>query len=151
MKRNIRFVYNGEEIEITAEREGSSIRIERDSKEYVVALVQEPLPVRNTNFCGPSSAVPKKRHDPSDFSPAPETAAPGLKPGAGGVSAPMTGVVKEIMVAVGDSVKEGEKVMIMEAMKMDIEISAVRGGFVTAILVKPNDNIKEGQPLIRIG
>jgi biotin carboxyl carrier protein len=63
----------------------------------------------------------------------------------------MTGVVKEIMVALGDSVKEGEKILIMEAMKMDIEVTAVRGGRVSAVLVKSNDNIKEGQPLIRIG
>ena len=145
MKSNIRFIYNGEEIAVTAERDGSSIKIERDSKEYVVTLVND------APAGGPSAIVPKKRQETRGPSPAPDPAAPGPKPGAGDVTAPMTGVVKEIMVAPGDSVKEGEKVMIMEAMKMDIEVTAIRGGTVTAVLVKPNDNIKEGQSIIRIG
>lgn len=151
MKKNIRFVYNGEEIAVTAEREGSNIIIERDSKRYTVTLVEEHSAAPASVKAPPIIAAPARRPDGPVSPAAPEEAAPRPAAGGGDVPAPMTGVVKEIMVAVGDSVKEGEKILIMEAMKMDIDVTAVRGGRVSAILVKSSDNIKEGQPLIRIG
>jgi biotin carboxyl carrier protein len=62
----------------------------------------------------------------------------------------MTGTIKQVMVAVGDVVKEGDHVMMMEAMKMDMEISAHQGGTVSVILCKVGDGVKENQPLVTI-
>jgi pyruvate carboxylase subunit B len=63
----------------------------------------------------------------------------------------MTGVIKELLVAQGDSVQEGEPIMMMEAMKMDIEVSALSSGSVAEIYVQAGDNVKEGQALAKIG
>jgi pyruvate carboxylase subunit B len=63
----------------------------------------------------------------------------------------MTGVVKDVMVSQGDSVQEGETIMMMEAMKMDIEVAALSSGSVAEIYVQSGDSVKEGQPLAKIG
>jgi biotin carboxyl carrier protein len=78
------------------------------------------------------------------------SAGSGARPSAGTTSAPMTGVIKEIIVAEGDSVQEGERVVLMEAMKMDIEVHARHAGTVTALRVAVGDSVREGQALIDV-
>jgi biotin carboxyl carrier protein len=78
------------------------------------------------------------------------SAGSGARPSAGTTSAPMTGVIKEIIVAEGDSVQEGERVVLMEAMKMDIEVHARHAGTVTALHVAVGDSVREGQALIDV-
>ncbi|MFA7566963.1 MAG: biotin/lipoyl-containing protein, partial [Alkalispirochaeta sp.] len=60
-------------------------------------------------------------------------------------------VVDQVLVAEGATVSEGDKVVVLEAMKMYIDVMAFSSGSVTAISVKPGDNVKEGQPLLTIG
>ena len=67
------------------------------------------------------------------------------------VSAPMPGLVLRVPVSVGDSVEEGDEVMVLEAMKMETPVSATVGGTVTAILVNQGDQVKAGQSLVEIG
>jgi biotin carboxyl carrier protein len=69
---------------------------------------------------------------------------------AGALVAPMTGVVKEIKVGVGHSVEAGQVVLVMEAMKMDIDVPAVVPGVVAEISVRPGDNVEARQPLMVI-
>ena len=76
---------------------------------------------------------------------------PGGQPVSGAtVSAPITGTVKEILVTVGERVSQGERVMMMEAMKMDIEIIAPDSGRLAHLFVKAGDSVKERQPLFTI-
>ena len=81
---------------------------------------------------------------------APAEAAP--KPAAGGESvlSPLAGSVVAIEVTVGQSVKEGDRLFTMEAMKMNTFVTAEKSGKVTAILVKEGDHVTEGQPLLDI-
>lgn len=147
MKRSFTFSYNGEEIEVQAERQGNTVVIERDGKEYTVTLKPEENSAPEIPAAGgASTAAAQAGGRPSAPSPASSAAA-----AAGDVPAPMTGVIKEIRASSGDSVSEGQKVMVMEAMKMDIEVSATSSGSVQEIYVKPNDSVKEGQPLMKIG
>jgi len=86
---------------------------------------------------------------------APATAAPAAAP-AGDVSgnnvvAPMPGLIMKVLVKVGDTVTAGQKVMTMEAMKMENDINSGTAGTVKAVLVKEGDNVKEHQPLVTIG
>lgn len=67
------------------------------------------------------------------------------------VYAPLPGTVTDIRVNVGDTVKAGQAVIVLEAMKMQNNITADVAGRVTAILVKPGDTVMEGAALITIG
>ena len=84
-------------------------------------------------------------------------AAPVAKPAApaGGagqaVTSPLPGVILEVSVKVGDAVKRGDKVMVLEAMKMENVIEATADGTVTAIKVDKGDSVLEGAPLVIIG
>ena len=62
----------------------------------------------------------------------------------------MTGSVKEIKVSVGDTVSSGQLVVIMEAMKMDIDVTATAAGTVAELHVEAGDNRAAGQPLLTI-
>ncbi len=85
--------------------------------------------------------------------PAPATA-PAATPAAGAgtkVLAPLPGTITEIKVKVGDTVKNGDTVIVLEAMKMQNNIEAECGGTVTSILVNPGDTVMEGGALLTIG
>ncbi|MEJ2489299.1 MAG: acetyl-CoA carboxylase biotin carboxyl carrier protein subunit, partial [Sulfurovaceae bacterium] len=58
------------------------------------------------------------------------------------------GNVWKILVNPGDSVQEGDKIMILEAMKMEIDIVAPQDGVVSSINVKINDTVVDGQLLV---
>lgn len=77
------------------------------------------------------------------------SAAPGA--GAGDLPSPLAGKVVSIHCAVGQTVAEGEKVMTLEAMKMNTFVTAPTGGTVKAIRVNPGDAVEEGQPLLTLG
>lgn len=67
------------------------------------------------------------------------------------VLAPLPGTIIELKVNVGDTVKQGDTVLILEAMKMQNNIEAECDGQVTSVLVKAGDTVMEGAPLITIG
>lgn len=69
---------------------------------------------------------------------------------ANAVKSPLPGVVTEIKVAVGDEVKVGDTVLILEAMKMANNIEAEKDGKVTAICVKTGESVMEDAPLVVI-
>ena len=66
------------------------------------------------------------------------------------VAAPMPGVVVTLRVKPGDTVAAGQAVAVVEAMKMQNELSARHGGIVSAVLVSERDAVSAGQALIRI-
>ncbi len=77
-------------------------------------------------------------------------ATPAAAPAAGGVTAPMPGQIKAILVREGDKVKIGQKLLIMEAMKLENKLPATRDGVVKQILVRDGDIVSQGQELIVI-
>lgn len=81
--------------------------------------------------------------------PAPAPSAPRAA-GAGDVTSPLAGLVQAIDAAVGASVKEGDAVVTLEAMKMYTAINAPTAGTITAIHVKVGDAVEEGQALYTI-
>ena len=85
---------------------------------------------------------------------APAAAAPVAKPAAGGaksgVKSPLPGVILDIKVNVGDEVKKGQTVIILEAMKMENSINADKDGKITAINVSKGESVLEGTDLILI-
>lgn len=67
------------------------------------------------------------------------------------VKAHIAGTVWKIEVAVGDAVTEGQVVVILESMKMEMPVESPSPGLVTKILVEPNQAVAEGTPLIELG
>lgn len=66
------------------------------------------------------------------------------------INSPLPGTIKKVSITVGATVKAGECVMIMEAMKMDNNIIAEKGGVVQAIKVKEGDAVLQGDTLVEI-
>ncbi len=66
------------------------------------------------------------------------------------VKATLPGVVFKVVGSVGQSVKKGDILLVLEAMKMEIEIVAPQDGVISSILVKEGDNIEDGQPLVAL-
>lgn len=69
---------------------------------------------------------------------------------ANAVKAPLPGVITEIKVSVGDDVKAGDVVVVLEAMKMANNLEAEKDGKVTAICVKTGESVLEDSPLVVI-
>ena len=67
------------------------------------------------------------------------------------ITAQLPGSIIKIIVKVGDVVKEGDALMVIEAMKMESEIKAGFSGTVTAIPVSVGDQVAAGDVLVRVG
>jgi acetyl-CoA carboxylase biotin carboxyl carrier protein len=66
------------------------------------------------------------------------------------VTAPVTGTVWKIQVKVGDSVEEGQTLVILESMKMEMPVEAAERGKVTEVLVSEGQAIEEGDVLVSL-
>ncbi|MBT8155852.1 acetyl/propionyl/methylcrotonyl-CoA carboxylase subunit alpha [Epibacterium ulvae] len=66
------------------------------------------------------------------------------------IAAPMPGLVKALFAKPGQAVKEGERLAILEAMKMEHALLAARDGVVKEVLVKAQDQVTVGAPLIQL-
>jgi biotin carboxyl carrier protein len=92
---------------------------------------------------------------PAPPTPAP-AAPPARSPSAAGatipsaktLTSPLPGVVKSVNVKVGDSVKENDPVVVLEAMKMETVISSPVNGSVKEVLVSPEQSVLQGDTLI---
>lgn len=80
-----------------------------------------------------------------------KTSKPSDRKGVGLIKAPLPGTILQIKVKIGDAVKVGSELLIMEAMKMENSIKADKEGKIINISVKPGDTVLEGDPLIEIG
>ena len=66
------------------------------------------------------------------------------------IGAPLSGNIWKVMVSLNQKVNEGDVLVILEAMKMETEIRAARGGVVTDISVKEGDSVTVGQTLLTL-
>jgi len=66
------------------------------------------------------------------------------------VKAHITGTVWKIEVKVGDAVAEGQTVVVLESMKMEMPVESTGAGTVSALLVKEGESVEEGAPLIEL-
>ncbi|WP_370184545.1 sodium-extruding oxaloacetate decarboxylase subunit alpha [Alloalcanivorax sp.] len=84
--------------------------------------------------------------------PAASGAAPAAPTGDGEpVPAPLAGNIFEVLVKPGQRVEEGERVLVLEAMKMETDVAAPRAGTVAEVRVKPGDAVAVGDVLLTIG
>ncbi len=110
---------------------------------YSVEMEKEPEPVKKKVVVKPVAQPQPAAAPASSASAAKVNANNALK-------APLPGVVRDINVAVGDEVKPGDVVVVLEAMKMANNLEAEKAGKVTAILVQPGESVMEDTPLVVI-
>ncbi|MBC47849.1 MAG: oxaloacetate decarboxylase subunit alpha [Thiotrichales bacterium] len=79
-----------------------------------------------------------------------ESSAP-LSNGKEDISAPLSGTIWKTLVSPNQSVKEGDTLIVLEAMKMETEIKATRSGVVVSVDVKEGDSVTVGQLLLSLG
>lgn len=79
-----------------------------------------------------------------------KTASPGAAT-SGAVKTPLPGVVLDILVNPGDVVKVGQRLLVLEAMKMENNIDSDKEGKVIAVKVRKGDSVLEGDVLLTIG
>ena len=132
-----------------------------NGKDYNASVEEQEYGIVNVNVNGVTHQVqvenvPVKPKAPAARvvkASAPAAAAPAA-PAAGGdgqpLKSPLPGVVLDIFVHVGDTITTGQKVMLLEAMKMENNIEADKNGVVKAIKVNKGDSVQEGDVLILI-
>lgn len=119
---------------------GSTISVQPAAPAAQTAPAAAPAPA--------PQAAPAQTPAPAAAPAAPAPAASGAgKP----VTSPLPGVIVEICVKVGDAVKAGQQVAVLEAMKMENAIEADHDGTVTAVHVNKGDSVLEGVPIVTIG
>lgn len=90
---------------------------------------------------------------PAAPAPQPVPAVPAKAPagaGSGDIAAPMPGVIKVVKVKVGDKVKAGDVVIVLEAMKMENEISTKKAGKVKEVKVSEGQTVGMGEVMVVI-
>ena len=129
-----------------------------DDAYYAVEVESEggamiAAPVVTQVAAAPKPAAPAAPKPAAAPAPKP-AAAPAAAPSAGGagaIKAPMPGLIVDVTCKVGDKVKAGQQVVILEAMKMQNPLNAPVDGEVKAIFVKQGDSVAVGQVLVDIG
>ncbi len=123
-------------------------KVKVNGKTYEVKILSvsetEPLEVKEVKATAPAAApaVEAKK----EAAPASASSASGTT-----VEAPMQGVILNILVKVGDAVKAGDNLVILEAMKLENEIKSPIDGKVVAINVEKGASVNAKDALIVIG
>ena len=111
-----------------------------NGENYSVEMEKEPEPEKKKVVLGQPAAA----SDDAEATPAANVNT------ANAVKAPLPGTITSIEVAVGQEVKAGDTVVVLEAMKMQNNIEAEKDGKVTAICVKPGQAVLEEDALVVI-
>lgn len=150
--KNYNLKINGNEYKVQLDKldhTSKTARVIVNGNEYIVEVEGvKPMPTSKPQ-------VSKATYNASAPTAAPAAAAAAAPKAAtaGGakISSPLPGTVLAINVAVGDNVTVGQTVAVLEAMKMENNITADRAGVVKEVCVAKGANVQEGDALIIIG
>ena len=140
--KEYKFKIGGKEYNVTVNpKEGKVFDVTVNGATYEVEAENAPA----------AAPAPQPAAAPVQAAPA-AAAAPAAKPAGAGekVASPLPGVIIEVSVKEGQQVKAGQKVAILEAMKMENEIPAPKDGTITDIHVHKGDTLQEGDPVVTI-
>ena len=119
---------------------GASYKVEMENAPAAATAVKNPRPVQSTTA---NTAVPPAQTAPE--------AQPAKNQGEGkAVTSPLPGVIIEVSVKEGQVVKAGEKVAVIEAMKMENEIKAPNDAVVASVAVTKGQSVNTGDLLVSL-
>jgi biotin carboxyl carrier protein len=128
----------------------SIIEVHVDGEKYNVKLESDAPEVDR----GPAPVISMARNPvapPPPAAPMPRAKGPSTLPVAGDgktLAAPMPGVVLAVRVKAGDKVKRGEEMVLLESMKMELNILAAADGVVKKVFVSQGQNVAHGTVLV---
>jgi biotin carboxyl carrier protein len=145
--KKFKFTINGSEYDVEivnvednvaeVEVNGTSYQVQVDKQ---IQTTKTPKLVRSV--VAPSTDIAKSEQ---------RTAKPSEAKGAGNIKSPLPGVILNVHVREGDKVKVGDKLITLEAMKMENSVNADKEGTVSRINVRQGDSVMEGDVLVEIG
>ena len=142
--KEYKYTINGNKYEVTiANIEDNIANVVVNGEEYKVEMEKEPEPQKK-------KVVVKPVAQQQAAAPAQNSESSARVNMNNAIKSPLPGVITEIKVAVGDEVKAGDTVVVLEAMKMTNNLDAEKGGKVTAVLVKEGESVMEDTPLVVI-
>ena len=144
--KEYKYTINGNKYNVTiGDIEENIAHVEVNGTPYTVEMEKAPAAPKKVVRPVVAAAAPAA-------APAPETkvSRPAAAGGKSGIKSPLPGVILQTKVNVGDQVKRGQVLMVLEAMKMENNIPSDRDGKVVAINVSKGDSILEGTDLIVI-
>jgi len=133
--------YNAEVLSV----EDNIAEIDINGTKYVVEMDKAMQTVKTPKLVR-SVSVPSTDSHPSVA----KTASPSGPKGGGTIKSPLPGVILEIFVKVGDIVNIGQRLLVLEAMKMENNIEADKAGKIVSIAKNKGDSVMEGDVLIVI-
>ncbi|MCQ2177227.1 MAG: biotin/lipoyl-binding protein [Bacteroidales bacterium] len=150
--KEYKFKINGNEYNVAInDIAGQNADVTVNGVSYSVELENAPAPAPVAAPVAAPAAAPAA---PKAAAPAPAAApaAPKAAAPAGGkaITSPLPGVILSIDVREGQAVKRGQKIAVLEAMKMENEILSEFDGTVTAVLVNKGDSVLEGANIVTV-
>ena len=137
-----KFKINGKDYAVKiGEAEGKNLTVNVNGADYQVELENAPVAAP---AAAPMAAAPAEAAAPA--AAAPKAAGAGVT-----IKSPLPGIIISIDVKEGQAIKRGQKVAVIEAMKMENDILAEADGTITAINARKGDSVLEGADIVTIG
>jgi len=143
--KNYNFTINGNKYAVEVGNiENNVVNVNVNGNSYAVELDNFVTPAQHTN----KIVNPTRPAEPVVDKSAVAHNAPAATSKGGSLKSPLPGTILDVFVNVGDTVKSGQRVILLEAMKMENNIDAECDGVVKEIKVKRTDSVMEGDVLI---
>ena len=142
--KNYKLKINGNDYNVDInEVEGQDVKVTVNGMDYVVTVDKEIKQQRKA----PAVSAPR----PQAAAAAPAQQSDSAATAGAKVTTPLPGTILDVFVNVGDAVKAGQTVVLLEAMKMENNIEADTAGTVKEVKVRKGDSVLEGDILVVIG
>jgi biotin carboxyl carrier protein len=143
--KDFKFKINGNDYEVhIANVDGNIGDLEVNGTPYKVEIDRELKQTKTPKLVRPE-AVPSTDSHPSVV----KTTSPGVAT-SGAIKSPLPGVILSMSVKVGDIVKVGQRLLVLEAMKMENNIDSDKEGRISVVKVGQGDSVMEGDVLVVI-
>ncbi len=144
--KQFKFKINGNEYEVEVLGiEENIAEVEVNGTHYKVSVDRELKPIKTPKLVRPIE-VPERDTTPSTA----KTSNPNAPKGSGNIKSPLPGTILDIFVKIGDNVKVGQNIIMLEAMKMENNIDSDKDGKIVDIKVHRGDSVMEGDILVVI-
>ncbi len=144
----LRILVNGNPVEVDAEQLKEVAEVEpgvysilADGRSFEARAIGASVHVNGRRFTA-------EMYDPRDRS---QKSSAALGTGRQSIVAPMPGKVIRVLVREGDAVEAGQGLVVVEAMKMQNEMKALRAGHVVEVIAKDGDTVGAGDTLVVLG